>query len=264
MSERESYEPGVPCWVASVQPEPAAVVPFYEGLFGWEARNLMPDDHPGDYFVCTLGGREVAAIVSTHGGAPPPPAAVWTTHVAVESADDTGARAVEAGGSVLGEPFDSPGGGRMAVIADPAGAVFAGWEPQDRHGAQLVNDWSAWSMSLLMSPDTDRARRFYGDVFGWETESFGGGIDLWRLPGYLGGEPGQPVPRDVVATMAPGDEPSWDVDFWIDDFDAAVARAPELGGSVVAPPSEPIPGFKQAVLADPAGATFSISRPAKP
>ena len=51
-----------------------------------------------------------------------PPA--WNTHVAVDSADETAARATAAGGTVLVEPFDVPPAGRMAVIADPAGAAF--------------------------------------------------------------------------------------------------------------------------------------------
>jgi uncharacterized protein len=41
----------------------------------------------------------------------------------VEDADATAARAVELGGRVLVAPFDAPWV-RMAVIADPAGAMF--------------------------------------------------------------------------------------------------------------------------------------------
>jgi predicted enzyme related to lactoylglutathione lyase len=33
--------------------------------------------------------------------------------------------------------------------------------------------------------------------------------------------------------------PNWSVDFWIDDADAAVGRVDELGGAVIAPPSDP-------------------------
>jgi uncharacterized protein len=34
MSERNGYEPGVPCWVDTLQPDAAAAVGFYSGLFG--------------------------------------------------------------------------------------------------------------------------------------------------------------------------------------------------------------------------------------
>jgi predicted enzyme related to lactoylglutathione lyase len=269
MSERDEYQAGVPCWVATVQPDPASAVDFYTELFGWETENRMPPDHPGDYFVCKLRGRDVAAIVSQH-GAPAPPDAVWTTLVSVESADGTASAVSEAGGSVIGEPFDSPGGGRQAVLADPSGAVFCAWQPQERRGAQLVNEPGAWSMSRLNTRDLDAAKEFYGGVFGWETEGFemgGAEISLWRLPGYEGGEPKQPVPRDVVGVMTQmstdqfPDEvpPHWSVDFWIDDADAAAGKAGELGGNVIAPPFD-IPGFRTAVLADPQGAAFSVSQ----
>src|SRR3954465_13337187 len=114
MSERDGYEHGVPCWVASVQLDPASAVRFYGELFGWDAEDLMPPDHPADYFFCRLHGRKVAAVVSAH-GAPAPPAARGSTPPSGEKADGATAKVAAGGGSVLGEPFDSPAGGRMAV-----------------------------------------------------------------------------------------------------------------------------------------------------
>jgi hypothetical protein len=116
-------------------------------------------------------------------------------------------------------------------------------------------------MSLLTTPDPDAATRFYGELFGWNAEEFGEGIWLWRLPGYLGGEPSQPVPRDVVAAMtaADGRPPAWSVDFWIADADAAAAAAPELGGSVMVAPFADA-NFRRTILAAPDGAAFSVSQ----
>jgi uncharacterized protein len=107
-------------------------------------------------------------------------------------------------------------------------------------------------------------------VFGWQAETIdmgGAEFTLFRLPGYVGGEPQQPVPRDMVAGMiALGDEqirsgtpPHWSVDFWIDDADAAGARMPELGGAVLVAPHD-LPPFRRAVIADPGGAAFSVSQ----
>jgi uncharacterized protein len=114
-------------------------------------------------------------------------------------------------------------------------------------------------MSVLQTPDPDAADAFYGALFGWKTEDFGDGVTLWRLPGYVGGEPEQPVARDVVAAMTAGDEPEWSVDFWIHDADAAAEQAPQLGGRTLVPPFD-MPGFRRAVLADPEGAAFSVSQ----
>ena len=50
-------------------------------------------------------------------------------------------------------------------------------------------------MSALSTPDPEGANAFYGAVFGWETDAFGPAT-LYRLPGYVGGEPTQPVSRE--------------------------------------------------------------------
>ena len=107
-------------------------------------------------------------------------------------------------------------------------------------------------------------------MFGWETETFdagGGGITLWRLPGYVGGEPEQPVAHDVVGAMSPMISDSfpddvashWGVNFWVDDADAIAGKATQLGGKVIVPPHD-TPGFREAVLADPRGAVLSVSQ----
>jgi uncharacterized protein len=98
-------------------------------------------------------------------------------------------------------------------------------------------------------------------VFGWDTLTFDAGgreLTMWRLPGYVGGVPGQPVPPDVVAAMASitGEgfpvvgqarlqpllaravediAPHWRVNFWVPDADAVAVKAAELGGRVVPP-----------------------------
>ena len=61
-------------------------------------------------------------------------------------------------------------------------------------------------MSQLNTRDTEGAKAFYGAVLGWETDTFDmgeGEITLWRVPGYVGGEPEQPVSREVVGVIAP-------------------------------------------------------------
>ena len=89
---------------------------------------------------------------------------------------------------------------------------------------------------------------------------------MFKVPGYFGGRPQQPVSRDVVAGMAPlreGDlKPHWRVEFWVDDVDAVVAAAVRLGGTVVVPAQGPADN-RVAVLADPQRAVFAVS-PAPP
>lgn len=268
MSERDGYGAGVPSWVDNLAPEPRRLTNFYGPLFGWEFEGpgAMPGDPPGEYFVARLRGRDVAGIGSLPPGGDTGPG--WNTYIEVEDVDRAAVEVAGAGGTVLAEPFDAPPAARIAVVADPGGAVFCIWEPRERSGAQLVNEPGAWSMSALNTPNPEEALAFYRAIFGWETEAFrldDAEVTLLRLPGYVGGEPEQPVARDVVATMMPlaGDDGAgrahWSVDFWVGDVDTAVGAAPDLGGAVVAPPYD-LPMFRQAVLSDPEGAPFSVTQ----
>ena len=268
MSERDGYRPGVPCWPETWQPDFDAAVGFYGGLFGWEAEETAPPEQADRYALFRLRGRDVAGIGSLAIEGAPSHAA-WGHSVLVDDVDEAARRATALGGSVVTPPLQSFDGGRAAVLADPAGAVLTVWQPGTHRGAGLVNEPGAWAMSALSTPDAAGAMRFYGDLLGWRTGTFGAGdveITLWRLPGYEGGEPQQPVPRDIVAVMVPtgGDQPAqWGVNFWVADTDATAVTTVELGGTVLAEPFDTAVS-RDAVLADPQGAIFSVSRIRRP
>jgi predicted enzyme related to lactoylglutathione lyase len=256
MSERDSYPAGVPCWVTNLQHDVPAARDFYGELFGWQMENGPDDLAP--YALARIGGRDVAAIGTLPAA---DMAAAWVMEVRTDDLAATVAAVREAGGEVLQEEVDFSPVGKLGVFVDPGGATFCAWEGGHREGAQLVNEPGAWSMGALQTGDPEEAVRFYGAVFGWETQAFGPAT-MFRLPGYVGGEKHQPVPRDVVAVMvpeAPGAPPAWGVDFWIDDVERAVDDVRRLGGSVLAGPYDAPPSFSQAVVADPGGAVLSLS-----
>ena len=136
MTERDGYEHGVPCWVEPWQEDPDTAATFYAGVFGWDVEKGTPPSTDTRYYMCRLGGSDVAAIGSPRQAGMPP---TWTTYVWVDDADAVAASAVKAGGSLLAEPFGSLDGGRMAIVADPSGAVFGVWTPGAHRGAQRVN-----------------------------------------------------------------------------------------------------------------------------
>lgn len=229
---------------------------FYGRVLGW-AFDHSPDH---SYAVATVRGREVAGI-GTVAAAGPDAQPAWITEVRVDDATAVANAVTRAGGSVLAGPMDMSPASVLTVVADPAGAVLCATQALGRSGAQLVNEPGTWTMSVLSTPDPAAVADFYRDIFGWEREQFGP-MTLWRLPGYVGGEPSQPVPRDVIAAAQPSDgTPGWDVDFRIADADAAARAARDAGGTVLAEPADQdsVP-FRQAVLADPDGAAFSVSQ----
>ncbi len=270
MSTRDEYPVGVPCWVETLQPDPRAALDFYGALFGWEFSEPgpMPGGLPGEHFVAHVDGRAVAAVgaLPDLGG---PPIPIWNTYVRVDDADAAVDRATSAGGTLVLGPLDASGDGRLAVLVDPTAAAFSVWEARGRLGAQLVNEPRTWAMSSLHTPDPAAATAFYGTVFGWQAEAIAPGapITLFRLPGYVGGEPGQAIPRDVVGVMTatepgpggPAVPPHWNVNLRVEDTDAVAAHAADLGGTVLMGPID-TPGMRSAVLLDPQGAAFSISQ----
>ena len=79
-------------------------------------------------------------------------------------------------------------------------------------------------MSALATPDPEAATPSTApSSAGRPTAS--GRLTLFRLPGFVGGEPSQPVPRDLVAVGHAGRDAAVGVDFWVDDVDAAAERA---------------------------------------
>jgi uncharacterized protein len=277
MPERDGYIPGVPCWVDTSQPDPEAAVSFYSGLFGWDFEDVMPPGAPGKYFSARIRGGAVAGVGSIPEGAPR--MAMWNTYVWVDSADETASKVADAGGKALIEPFDIMDQGRMAVFADPEGAAFCVWQAKEHRGAHIVNEHGSLNFNGLNTRDAEGAKAFYGSVFGWQTLTLPGGVEMWTLPGYgdhleertpglrkqiaeVGGPPGF---EDVVASInpIPDDQPDtpphWSVTFAVDDADAIASKAGELGGKVVVPPFD-APWTRMTVVADPQGATFIASK----
>ena len=276
MTERERYIPGVPCWVDTNQPDPAAAASFYASLFGWEVEDVLPPEAPQRYFIGRIRGGDVAAIGSISEGAPE--VAVWNTYVWVQSADETAEQVTAAGGQILMAPYDVADAGRMAVFADPEQAVFAVWQAGRHRGAQIVNEPGSLNFNSLNTRDPEGAKAFYGAVFGWETMPMGGGNEMWTMRAYGDhleldrpglrqemADMGVAGFEDVVASLNPlGPEqpdtaPHWSVTFAVDDADAIAQRAVELGGSVLVAPFD-APWVRTTVLRDPQGATFIASK----
>ncbi|HVV13408.1 VOC family protein [Amycolatopsis sp.] len=250
--DKAEYEPGTPCWVDLMTTDVEASAGFYRELFGWNVVDQGAEF--GGYRICDLGGKPVAGIGAAQAGMPP----AWLTYVAVQDADVATKAVTAAGGQVLAEPMEIPRRGRMAVFADPAGAVFGVWEPRGFTGAALVNETGTLGWNELATRRTDTAGTFYHAVFGWEpAEQRMGEMSYteWKLGGTsIGG-------MMAMDPAMPAEVPSyWSVYFIVDDADATVARATELGGGVVVPATD-IPPGRFAVLTDPQGAAFSVIRP---
>ncbi|HLJ55510.1 MAG TPA: VOC family protein [Chthonomonadaceae bacterium] len=114
-------EPGAVCWNELYTRDTAAAGAFYSGLLGY---GLKQSEMPMPYTELQLDGKSVGGMMAMGPemeGVPPH----WNIYFTVASCDETYARATALGASPLVPPMDIPGVGKMAMMRDPQGAVFA-------------------------------------------------------------------------------------------------------------------------------------------
>lgn len=250
MSHVTSYANGTPSWMDLMTSDREAAMRFYGALFGWRFEVGPPES--GHYTTCLLDGDPVAGIGERPADADYPVA--WTTYLAVDDVDKTCAAITEHGGQVLMPPMDVFEEGRMAMAADPTGAVFGMWQAGKHTGAGRVNEPGAICWNEVTTGDTETAARFYADVFGMTAETMDSEFDYRTL---------QVAGRTVAGVFNPpqglpaGVPPYWMGYFAVDDADGAVERVTEGGGSVIAPPMDS-PYGRIAVVSDPQGAVLSV------
>jgi predicted enzyme related to lactoylglutathione lyase len=246
MPEMTKYEPGTPSWVDIGVPDIEKSATFYGGLFGWTFESAGPVEETGGYGVFTLGGKNVAGLGPQMDQSRSP---YWSTYVSVSDVEATLARADADGGAIVMPAMDVMEAGRMAIFTDPVGAQLSIWQPKEMTGADLVNEPGALCWNELNCSDTHAASNFYERVFNWVPSQMDMGGMAYTLF-MLGG--------NQVAGMMRTDGPArWNVSFAVADCDATVAKATELGGSVLSEPTD-LPVGRFAVLADPDGADFGV------
>lgn len=217
---------------------------------------MLSDEYP------ELGVPVVAP--TTLGGTP------FSMHLEVPDVDAVHARVVAAGDATIGRsPHDEAYGARSFDMVDPFGHRWMIQTPIGNPSiAEIEAGMSGYSISAAAptaaasrppvevgyltfgTPDTAVASRFYGALFGWQTEGSGAGDEYahvanTQLP--LGLTPG-PVDEAPV------------VYFRVDDVAAYVARVRELGGTVVSETT--YESGPNAVCRDDQGREFQLWQPA--
>lgn len=259
MGTRAKYEPGTFCWVDLSTTDVDAAKRFYSELLGWEYSDEPANG--GVYSMARRYGAEVALVYSQleHERALGLPSH-WNNYVSTDDADRAAERAKELGGSVLAEPFDVFDSGRMAVIADPAGAVFCVWQPREHIGAGHVNDAGCLTWNELSTSGVERAKTFYSALFGWrfETLETGDGPPYWVI-GHDGAAMGRNGGLRELSSeeTGAGVPPNWMPYFTVESLQTTNEKAKASGASILYGPV-PIGVGIIAVLKDPTGAVFAV------
>jgi hypothetical protein len=120
--------------------------------------------------------------------------------------------------------------------------------------ADRFKQHGAFSWYELMTTDTEGAKKFYPNLFGWQTEDMTMENMTYTVLNVAKEGVGGLM---QIPPQAEGMPPTWGVYVTVDDVDATAAKAEELGGKVMMPPTD-IPNVGRfCVLQDPQGAVIS-------
>ena len=218
------------------------------------ARLMLSDEYPelGVTGPATLGGT------------------TSTIHVEVADVDAVHARVAADGRAAVGrEPRDEAYGARSFDMVDPFGHRWMIQTPIAAPSvAEIQAEMPGFSITVaadttdggappvevgyltFATPDTSVASRFYGALFGWETEA-----------GHLGDEYAHVGNTKLPMGMTPGPIDEAPVLYFrVRDIAAAVARVRDLGGLVVSEAT--FESGPNAVCRDDQGREFQLWQPA--
>lgn len=254
MPEFTSYAPGTPCWVDLATSDVDAAAEFYGTVFAWDCVAPENPEEYGGYRQFHLNGKRISGVFPLQPGMEMP---VWSTYIAVDSADETSAAVEQAGGHVMTPAMDVMALGRMAFFVDPTGAAIGIWQPGEHTGAQLANEPGAFAWNELLTRDVAAAKAFYTSVFGWSYDDVdmpGGGAQYSQLMlngNAVGGMMAMPpnVPEGVP--------PYWGSYFAVENADATIETIKAAGGGLQMDPVDMQAG-RFAMVNDPQGAAFSV------
>jgi uncharacterized protein len=111
--------PGEWIWSSLLAQDPDREAMFYKSLFRYDLYDLPKEDGASHVILSSDDYARASVNPLPTGGHRRPH---WLNFVRVVSADDAAAKAVSMGGKVLVEPYEDRHGGKVAVLADPAGA----------------------------------------------------------------------------------------------------------------------------------------------
>ena len=231
---------------------------FYNELFSWD----YVEEPAGEgmvYIMCMLNKKPVAAIYEMRPdqkemGLPP----YWLPYISVENTDDTANKIPEAGGKVIVPPMDVFDNGRMAVIQDNQGAMFALWQSGESTGSAYKNVPGTMSWVELGTNNAESSIDFYKKVFGWRsrTETMHG--NEYTTFFYGDNEHEMAAGMYKLTEEMKDVPPHWLTYFNVESVEKAIDGAKAKKGKVIMGPMS-LPDIGDfAVIQDPQGGVFGI------
>ena len=254
---------GWPVWYELMTGNPAAVAPFYKAVMGWDipAEGMVMANGADYRFIARAdGGHEGAVLTYDAANAGSP--SMWAVYFSTPDCDAAVDQALAMGATVHMPPTSLPGAGRIAMLADPQGAMFYLIDPQPPEGeappAIGVFDQTRPGHCCWHELNTDDApgqEVFYTSLLGWQVN---GEMPMPDGHSYRFLEAGG-TGIGAIGSMKPDGMPSlWLPYFRVASIAAAQSAVVANGGTVVMGPHD-VPGEDTIIVAtDPAGAAVGF------
>jgi uncharacterized protein len=128
MPDTPAMQPGRIGWFDLTVPDAVAVRDFYHNVVGWTSTEVDMGGYSDYCMNLPAGGETITGVCHARGvNATLPP--VWLLYITVADLEESLRQCEALGGQVRNGPRSLGPQGRFAVIADPAGAVVALFEP---------------------------------------------------------------------------------------------------------------------------------------
>jgi predicted enzyme related to lactoylglutathione lyase len=251
MSDRKLI-PGKFVWFEHVSKDAKKAQAFYAEVLGWKVQRFPMGDQ--SYEMIFVGENMIGGYSRPLSDRQPPH---WISYVSVEDVDASAKAAAASGGKVVQAPYDIPTVGRTARIADPQGAEICPFKSNngDPPDGEVTN--GNWLWNELHTNDVAKALGFYEKVIGFSHRS----VEMGPAGTYHILSKGGVDRGGATSYLQSGVPPHWLPYVFVDDVDAAIARAKRQGATIPMN-AEDIPGVGRiGVLKDPTGAALAVMKP---
>src|SRR5215472_8288334 len=244
-------------WEELMTTDVAAAASFYKKVSGLKTKQAPSDPNYTMFQAAkgNMGGLMTLPAEAKASGTPPS----WISYIGTPNADETARQAAAIGGKVAKAPFDIADGGRIAILQDPQGAIFAIYANPKATAAPPPPTLGHASWHELATSDHVGAFAFYQKLFGWyivNDQDMGPGMGIYRLFAPEGS-------KDAIGGMytkspEPPRPTAWLPYIKVANVKAATEKAKSLGATIFHGPAQ-VPGGGWITMgADPQGAAFAI------
>jgi len=247
------HHPGKIIWHDLVTPDIKQARSFYSKLFGWTFKDVTDG-----YTLIYHNGQNIGGMAKHERSGN---SAYWIPLMSVDMKyailpvgyADGYDFLLSNKGKVLIKAFELPGRGRIAVVHDPLGAIFALAQTSAGDPAVSKAGTNEWLWHEIWTDDFTASEKFYSGLIGYQTGEDTSGEQVYHYLKY------KDVPRaGLVKKQNSEIANTWVAYIRVDDVAATAAQVEASGGKILMSPRPDIRNSSVAIITDPSGAGLVI------